>query len=272
VKPRDTVAAFDRAARIYDRVGPRFFPLFGRRLVEVVDIRAGERVLDAACGAGAVLFPAADQVGSQGLVVGIDLAESMVDRLLREIAHRGLTRSRVLLMDAEDLAFPDTSFDSVLCGFALDLIPTPERALSEFRRVLVAGGRLGVSLSPGWWWEGDERWTWHAKLLRSLEAQARFGAAELDSVHKVEEAFRDRGFKDVVVLEERFDLAWTDPDEWWRWGWSHGWRQVLERMQRDQLERYRASCVQELRSMTVRLGGITGRLNVVLAVGAKVER
>lgn len=271
MKPGDAAAVFDRAARTYDLVGPRFFPHFGRRLVELVDIQTEARVLDAACGAGAILFPAADQVGSQGLVVGIDLAKSMLDRVLREIVHLGLTQSQVLLMDAEHLAFRDSSFDSVLCGFALDLIPNPERALGEFQRVLVAGGRLGASLSPGWWWEGDEQWDWHAELLRSLGVQVWPDPAQLGSVHEVEDAFRRRGFLDVVGLEERFDLAWADPNEWWRWAWSHGWRRVLEGMEGDQLKRYRETCHQELRSITIRPEGIIGRLHVVLAVGVKVK-
>lgn len=54
------------------------FSQLGQRLIEVSHITPGTRVLDVASGKGAVLFAAADQVGSEGRVVGIDLAENMV--------------------------------------------------------------------------------------------------------------------------------------------------------------------------------------------------
>jgi SAM-dependent methyltransferase len=271
VEHRDPVAAFDRAAHDYERVGPQFFSHFGRRLVELVEIHAGKRVLDAASGAGAILFPAAEQVGPRGRVVGIDLAGSMVERLRQGIAHRGLSQAQAQIGDAQDLKFPNASFDFVLCGFALDVLPDPEEALSEFRRVLLDGGRLGLSLSPGWWWEGDERWSWHAELLRSLGAEMQLGPAQLVSVHEVETALRRHGFTEVVTLEELFDLTWADPDEWWRWGWSHGWRHVLEGLEREQLGNYRRTCFQELGSAAVRSGGIAGRLEVLLAIGTGAD-
>ncbi len=80
---------FSRASSTYDQVGPRFFSYFGRRLVEVAQIPAGSRVLDIATGRGAVLFPAAERVGPQGYVIGIDLAEDMVKQTADEIKRRG---------------------------------------------------------------------------------------------------------------------------------------------------------------------------------------
>ena len=55
--------AFALAAPSYDRVGPAFFQTFGRRLVELADIRPGMSVLDVGCGAGAALLPAAEAAG-----------------------------------------------------------------------------------------------------------------------------------------------------------------------------------------------------------------
>jgi SAM-dependent methyltransferase len=69
---------FDQVASTYDHVGPRFFSHFGRRPVEVTQIPTGAVVLDVATGRGAILFPAAEQVGPQGHAVGIDLSARMV--------------------------------------------------------------------------------------------------------------------------------------------------------------------------------------------------
>ena len=73
----------------------------------------GAHVLDIASGRGAVLFPVAERVGAGGEVVGIDLAEAMAHATREEAASRGL-KLRVNVMDAEELTFPDESFDCVL--------------------------------------------------------------------------------------------------------------------------------------------------------------
>src|SRR6266545_7311439 len=65
---------FERAAPILGRVGPTLFSHYGRRLVQVAGLQPRGRVLDVAAGAGAVLLPAAERVGPDGHVVGVDLA------------------------------------------------------------------------------------------------------------------------------------------------------------------------------------------------------
>ncbi len=58
-------------------------------------------------------------VGATGSVVGIDLSEGMVQATNVEIAERKVGKVSALVMDAEQLAFPDATFDAVTCGFAL---------------------------------------------------------------------------------------------------------------------------------------------------------
>ncbi len=67
---------------------------------------------------------------------------------------------------------------------------------------------------------------------------------------------------------KRFGLTFADPEEWWRWAWSHGYRGVLEAMSPGQLEQYREACFRELRGMAAS-GDIRGRLEVVLATARR---
>ena len=112
--------------------------------MEVANINAGAHVLDIASGRGAVLFPAAERVGAGGEVVGIDLAEAMAHATSEEAASRGL-KARVNVMDAEELTFPDESFDCVTCGFGIMFFPDQDRGLAQMRRVLKSGGCLAIS-------------------------------------------------------------------------------------------------------------------------------
>lgn len=82
-------AIFDRLAPDYDTAGPACFAYFGRRLVEATGIASGQRVLDVACGPGAVLWPAAELVMPAGEVVGIDLSEEWSVPPMRKRAGGG---------------------------------------------------------------------------------------------------------------------------------------------------------------------------------------
>src|SRR5688572_2064554 len=83
---------FTRSASSYERI--RYFPIFGQWLVDTAQIPTGSRVLDVACGRGAVLFPAAERVGPGGQVIGIDLAEGMARETDMEIQRRGLKQAQ----------------------------------------------------------------------------------------------------------------------------------------------------------------------------------
>ncbi len=132
---------YHRVAPNYGQVGPNIFAYGGKHLVERIGMIEGARVLDVAAGRGANLFPAAEIVGPHGQVIGIDLAEGMVQETTAEIERRYLHNATMLQMDAEHLAFPDASFDYMLCGFAIFLFPSLEQALSDFSVCFVQVGR-----------------------------------------------------------------------------------------------------------------------------------
>lgn len=242
----EIAALYNRVAAEYGRVGPPVFAHFGRRLVELASIAEGAQVLDVAAGRGAVLFPAADRVGSAGRVVGVDLAEAMVRETTAEIARRGLTNAIMLQMDAESLAFPDASFDHVVCAFAIFFLDV-ERALTEFRRVLRPGGMVAVTGAT----DGDERWRWYNDLL--VAYRDRYGVAlspprrgaswqpdELPSL------LARAGFVDIRETVEEAEITYAGEGEWWASKWTHGARYPLERMPPAVLERFKAEALERL--------------------------
>lgn len=100
-------------ASTYDRVGFRFFSHFGKRLVELIGIPEKAKVLDIATGRGASLFPTSKKIGTEGYVVGIDLAEGMVRETGNEIIERNISNAKVVQMDAENLTYQNDTFDIV---------------------------------------------------------------------------------------------------------------------------------------------------------------
>ena len=93
-----------------------YWDYFGRRLVELVGVTEGVAVLDIGTGGGASLYPAARIVGDRGQVIGIETCRHCQERTSSEIKRCGITNAKVLLMNAEDMTFTDSSFDIVIAG------------------------------------------------------------------------------------------------------------------------------------------------------------
>jgi O-methyltransferase/aklanonic acid methyltransferase len=235
---------FARAASSYDRIGPSFFAHFGRRLVELAQLSKGTRVLDVATGTGQVLFPAAEQVGSKGSVIGIDIAAPMVEAAVAEISWRGLKNAEARQMDAESLDFADAVFDAVLCGFSLFFFPSLDRALSEFHRVLRPGGRLAVSTFA----EQDPASKGFAELLKAHGYESKLMLHALRTPEAVEAALRKGVFENVRVTFEEADFVYADEEEWWAMNWSLALRAPLEQMSAETLRRFKADAFSMMRA------------------------
>jgi ubiquinone/menaquinone biosynthesis C-methylase UbiE len=136
--------AFGQIASTYGS-GLELFDVFGRDLVAAAAIRAGERVLDLACGRGACVWPASEAVGVRGHVLGIDLSPTMVELATEGLRRDNISNAEFRVGDAEHLELANESFDVVMCGFGVFLFPKPEVAVMESRRVLHPGGRFVAS-------------------------------------------------------------------------------------------------------------------------------
>ena len=119
-----------------------------RIALEMLEIGAGDTVLDVACGPGNFTRAFADEAGPDDLVVGLDASPTMLAQAARERPGDGVEYVRA---SATDLPFTDASFDAVCCFAALYLIEEPLLAVAEIARVLAPGGRVALlsSVSRG---------------------------------------------------------------------------------------------------------------------------
>ena len=105
----------------------------------------GEDVLDVGCGAGMDTLIAAQMVGADGYVTGIDMTPDMAAKARRSSAEMGLANVTIVDGSAEELPFADTGFDVVISNGVIDLIPDKEAVFSEIVRVLRPGGRIQLA-------------------------------------------------------------------------------------------------------------------------------
>jgi SAM-dependent methyltransferase len=108
-------------------------------------LEPGERVLDLGSGAGTDSLVAAQMVGAEGHVMGIDMTPEMLAKARDAAAELGSGNVEFVEGEAERLPFQDGSFDVVVSNGVIDLIPDKEAVFAELFRVLRPGGRLQLA-------------------------------------------------------------------------------------------------------------------------------
>ena len=113
----------------------------GGDFVSRLGIEPGMRVLDVACGTGNTALPAA-RTGAE--VIGIDIASNLVEQAMTRNDLAGLN-AKFQIGDAEDIRYPEGSFDVVMSMFGAMFAPRPEVVVSEFKRVCKNGGLIAMA-------------------------------------------------------------------------------------------------------------------------------
>jgi SAM-dependent methyltransferase len=106
-----------------------------------MQLRTGDRVLDAGCGTGRALPPLRAAVGDTGVVVGADLTPAMLEAAVRAGRDRD---GRLLLADVTALPLCDESLDAVFAAGLVAHLPNPAENLVELARVVRPGGTLAL--------------------------------------------------------------------------------------------------------------------------------
>ena len=108
-------------------------------------LAAGEQVLDLGSGAGTDSLVAAQMVGADGHVTGIDMTAAMLVKARSAATAMGVSNVEFVEGEAERLPFADASFDVVISNGVIDLIPDKDAVFAELYRVLAPGGRMQIA-------------------------------------------------------------------------------------------------------------------------------
>lgn len=186
-------------------------------MVRALDPQPGDTVLELAAGPGDVGFAAAPLLGEEGRLISSDFSSEMVEVARRRASELGLQNVEHRQIDAEDIALEDDSVDGALCRFGLMLMPDPEAAVAEIRRVLRRGGRLALAV-----WSTAQRNPWIAIAGRILDELGHAPPTDPDApgpwVLADHERLRDLlaggGFGAVHIEEVPILLRYDDVDEY----------------------------------------------------------
>jgi ubiquinone/menaquinone biosynthesis C-methylase UbiE len=112
------------------------------RLREILDAKAGERILEVGPGTGYYTLDMAEWVGDEGTIEIFDIQQEMLDHTMRRAEERGFANVVPTQGDAQSLPYDDHVFDAAVLTTVLGEIPDQDAALLELKRVLKPGGRL----------------------------------------------------------------------------------------------------------------------------------
>ncbi|MFX1486429.1 MAG: arsenite methyltransferase [Promethearchaeota archaeon] len=163
--------------------------------VALASLREGDTVLDLGSGAGFDCFLAADRVGKNGRVIGVDMTPEMIDRA-RENKKKGNYRNvEFRLGEIENLPASDNSVDVIISNCVINLAPDKKKVFKEAFRVLKPGGRLMVSDIVLYNRLPDI-------IKNSMKAYAGCVAGALMKEEYLK-SIKDAGFREVKILDER---------------------------------------------------------------------
>lgn len=127
----DNAVTYDRAVHLFERTR----------------LQSGQSVLDAATGTGNIAIKAAEIVGANGSVIGIDIATDLLKIAQQKIQAKQLTNIQLIEIDVEDYQAESNQFDAIYCSFAIVLFPNIPAVLANWYRFLKPGGFVAFTCS-----------------------------------------------------------------------------------------------------------------------------
>jgi SAM-dependent methyltransferase len=174
----------------------------------LASLDAGETILDLGSGGGFDCFLAAEVVGSEGEVVGVDMTPEMVERARENAAESERDNVSFRLGEIEHLPVADRSVDVVVSNCVVNLSPDKPQVFAEAFRVLRPGGRLAIS--------DVVRTTSFPPDIRTDPSSVSACVAGASTITEVESMLADAGFRDVSVTpendSEEFIREWDEGD------------------------------------------------------------
>ncbi|MCU0546829.1 MAG: class I SAM-dependent methyltransferase [Oscillatoriaceae cyanobacterium Prado104] len=201
-------------------------------LLDLIAFQPGQKVLDIATGTGIIAIAAAQAVGSEGKVIGVDFSSGMLCQAQQKIQELGLQNIELIESDAEDLSFDGESFDLVLCSSAIVYFRDIRGTLNNWYSWLRKGGNIGFSCCSNQSFATPHIIKVAAKMgVKLLNINELTGTQE-QCRHLLEEV----GFKNIEIKSEQMGF-YQDIEQAKQWNgmWFHPTENQLVNLTSEQL-------------------------------------
>jgi len=202
---------WDKASTHYETYWQEQLKPAQEKLLELAQLRPGEKIIDIACGTGLVSFPAAKHVGENGSVLGTDISDKMVEHAKTLATEANLHNIHFERMDAEDLLSIDEDYDVALCALGLMYVPDPMKALKEMKRVIKTGGRAVAAV---WGQRSNCGWAEIFEIVdRRVSSEVCPMFFNLGNPDMLQKHFEVAGFTDIISVRLKTALIYESAEE-----------------------------------------------------------
>lgn len=212
-------------------------------LLELVPLKKGQRVLDMATGTGIIAIAAAQAVGDEGKVIGVDFSPGMLNQARQKINELGLENIELIEADAEYIDFDDESFDIIICSTAIVYFKDIPAALKKWYSWLKKGGLLGFS--------SCSQYSCEAPIVIAACAKYGIDIANINAPTGTSENCRnlliDAGFIDIQITSQQlgFYRSFEQAKEW-NGTWFHPRENPLLSLPLEQIEKLKVEYYREI--------------------------
>ena len=202
----------ESAAEVYENFFvPALFLEWAGRVADAAAVETGLKVLDVACGTGVLAREISNRVRPEGMVIGLDRNDGMLD-----VAKQKSPEIQWTLGQAESIPYPDDSFDAVVSQFGLMFFEDRVGSLQEIWRVLKPGGNLAVAV-----WDKVETTPGYAEmssLIQGMFGDRVKGALEapfaLGEIKGLLNLFEEAGIPGAQVLTQSGEVRFPSIESW----------------------------------------------------------
>ena len=200
--------SFDVAAEAYDRFMGRYSLQLSPQLADLAGVRYGQRVLDVGCGPGALTAELVTRVGAAA-VAAVDPSQPFV-----AAARERNPGAEVLRASAEQLPFPDRSFDAALAQLVVHFMSDPVAGLAEMARVTRRDGVVAACVWDHGGGQGPLSQFWHAARVLDPEVVDESQLAGARQGH-LAELFEAAGLHEIEETAVAASLEHASFEAWW---------------------------------------------------------
>lgn len=240
---------FNAASDYYDDPILSYWNRFGTRTIDLIELQSGDRVLDVCCGSGSSAIPAAVRVGTSGKIIGVDLAESLLELARQKSQLQELTNIEFHCSDFSSLSLPNESFDAIICVFGIFFLPDMEMSVAELWRMLRPGGKLAITSWGKRMFEPATTKFWNTIESERPDLYRRIPPWDrISDPSSLQTLLKSGGATNVNVFAEVDTHKLNIPEDWWIMAMGGGLRSPIDKLDSLTRDRIRSANLEFLRS------------------------